>query len=172
LDDIVLRAMLKWPDTPDVYGWLRLDRRGRWRIRTETASGPMFEPIANAALNAFIGRNYAVDARGCWYFQNGPQRVFVALEYTPFVFSLGAQGLADQRGMPAGRVDAAWLDEEGTLVLEAGPVVGVLDDRDLGAFADALAEGYFPIPEGRLQVGSVPRIELQGRFGFRPDPAA
>lgn len=168
----MLRAMLKWPDTPDVYGWLRLDRRGRWRIRTERAAGTGFEPIANAALNDFIGRNYASDARGSWYFQNGPQRAYVALEYAPFVFHLGAEGLADHRGRPAGRVTAAWLDEEGALVLEAGPGVGVLDDRDLGTFADALAEGYFPVQEGRLAVGSVSRAELPARFGFRPDPAA
>lgn len=164
--------MLKWPDTPDVYGWLRLDRRGRWRIRTETAAGPAFEPITNPALNDFIGRNYAADARGCWYFQNGPQRAFVSLEYAPFVFRLGAEGLADQRGRPAGRVAAAWLDEEGALVLEAGPGVGVLDDRDLGTYADALVAGHFPTPEGRIPVGSVARVELPARFGFRPDPAA
>jgi len=47
MDEIVLRSMAKWPDVPAVYGWLALDRRGSFRIKT--ASG-RFERIANAAL--------------------------------------------------------------------------------------------------------------------------
>ena len=27
MDDAVLRSMAKWPNVPDVYGWLSLDRR-------------------------------------------------------------------------------------------------------------------------------------------------
>ena len=33
-------------------------------------------------LIEFIGRNYAADAQGQWFFQNGPQRVYVCLLYT------------------------------------------------------------------------------------------
>src|SRR5690242_19491998 len=71
MDEIVLRSMAKWPNVPDVYGWLSLDRRGNWLIKNER--------IGNLAFREFIGRNYQPDARGCWYFQNGPQRVFVKL---------------------------------------------------------------------------------------------
>jgi len=77
MDEIVSRSMLKWPDVPAVYGWLSLDRRGNWMIKTVAGR---FERIANAAVREFIGRNYAADAEGRWYFQNGPQRVFVALD--------------------------------------------------------------------------------------------
>jgi len=69
MDEIVSRSMLKWPDVPAVYGWLSLDRRGNWAIKT---AGGRFERIANAAVREFIGRNYAADAEGRWYFQNGP----------------------------------------------------------------------------------------------------
>jgi hypothetical protein len=31
----------------------------------------------------FIQRNYDHDAQGQWFFQNGPQRVYVELEATP-----------------------------------------------------------------------------------------
>lgn len=34
------RALDKWPNVPALYGWLPLDRHGRWRIRGETISGP------------------------------------------------------------------------------------------------------------------------------------
>jgi hypothetical protein len=62
---------------PAVYGWLALDRRGRWLLKEP--AGARFSGVGNVALREFIGRKYAVDERGCWYFQNGPQRVYVAL---------------------------------------------------------------------------------------------
>src|SRR2546429_4505735 len=58
MDEIVLRSMLKWPDVPAVYGWLSLDRRGNWMIKTVAGR---FERIAHAAVREFIGRNYASD---------------------------------------------------------------------------------------------------------------
>ena len=77
MDDIVLRGMAKWPNVPAVYGWLSLDRRGQWLLQGER--------ISNPTVTAFIGRNYERDERGCWFFQNGPQRVFVQLDYAPLV---------------------------------------------------------------------------------------
>ncbi|HMN64893.1 MAG TPA: DUF2946 family protein, partial [Burkholderiaceae bacterium] len=32
MDEQVLHAMARWPDVPAVWGWLRLDRRGRWLL--------------------------------------------------------------------------------------------------------------------------------------------
>ena len=33
-----MRAMAKWPNVPVAYGWLNLDRRGRWSIKVGTVS--------------------------------------------------------------------------------------------------------------------------------------
>jgi DUF2946 family protein len=143
MDEIVIRGMLKWPNVPAVYGWLSLDRRGSWKIRNVSGR---FERIANPAVNEFIGRNYAADAEGRWYFQNGPQRVFVALDYTPWVYRLddsGAGLLAHTGAAPRG-LEAVFLDEAGTLLLKAGLGVGVLLDRDLSAFVERLTD-----PQGR-----------------------
>lgn len=41
--------------------------------------------IAHAILNDFIARNYACDEQGRYFFQNGPQRVFITLDATPWV---------------------------------------------------------------------------------------
>ncbi len=172
MDELVLRSMLKWPDVPAVYGWLRLDRRGAWRIRIAPAAAePVFESIGNAALNEFIGRNYAADERGCWFFQNGPQRVYVTLAYAPFAYRFDGECLTDQCGRLQTAVDGAWLDEEGSLVLQAGGRLGVLDDRDLAAIADSLATGYFPIGGARVPLGALARRELGRRFGFVADPS-
>ena len=133
MDEIVLRAMAKWPKVPAVYGWLSLDRRGRWRLRGE--------PLTHAATLRFINRNYAGDGRGRWYFQNGPQRVFVSLDYMPFVLSLDADaGLQTHTGSPVRTLCAAALDDEGNLLLvcEHGP--GVLDDRDLLAASEGFMD--------------------------------
>ena len=138
MDDIVLRGMAKWPNVPAVYGWLSLDRRGQWLIKGER--------ISNTTVTEFIGRNYERDDRGCWFFQNGPQRVFVELDYAPFVLRVvSAEGapleLATQIGKAAGSIEGAWLDEDGSLLLAMRDGPGVVDDRDLdrltACFVDA-----------------------------------
>ena len=151
MDDIVARSMAKWPDVPDVYGWLSLDRRGNWLIKGER--------IGNAALRDFISRNYAADARGCWYFQNGPQRVFVALAYTPLVLHFEAEALLDHCGRPF-ESEQAYLDEEGSVLMAGKPGIGLLDDRDLAGYADQAGE----LPE-------IPSKQVAERFSFVPNPS-
>lgn len=128
MDDIVVRGMAKWPNVPAVYGWLSLDRRGGWRIKGER--------IANPGVSEFIGRNYEHDAGGRWFLQNGPQRVFVALDYTPFVYRIvgtATQVLALEchTGGTVNAVNGGWLDENGVLLLETEHGIGLVHDRDL-----------------------------------------
>ena len=120
MDQSVLRSMAKWPDVADVYGWLSLDRRGNWLLKGER--------ISNQALKDFISRNYTSDAKGRWYFQNGPQRVFVALAYTPLVVHFEGAALFDHCGrrfQPA----HSFLDDEGCVLMQGRPGIGLLDDR-------------------------------------------
>ncbi|RAC61933.1 DUF2946 family protein, partial [Burkholderia multivorans] len=118
MDDIVKQALAKWPNVPHCTGWLLLDRRGTWRLRDEAAqaAGELGSPIRHAALIAFIGRNYECDAHGQWFFQNGPQRVYVELAYTPWIVRLaerdGQLSLTDHTGAPF-EPDEAWLDDAG-----------------------------------------------------------
>ena len=155
MDETVLRSMAKWPDVPDVYGWLSLDRRGNWLIKGER--------IGNAALREFIGRNYQPDARGCWYFQNGPQRVFVKLAYTPLVARLENGSLVDHCGRAFGEPQGIWLDDEGSILLAGALGPAVLDDRDLAAFVD----GFGRAPEALPRIS---RAGVSGKFGFAPEP--
>lgn len=133
MDATVLAAMARWPDVPDVYGWLALDERGRWRLRGE--------PIGNAALNEFIGRNYACDRRGAWYFQNGPQRVFVELACTPWILRLTGTGtLETHTGRPFDSLARAWLDDRGRLLVSGAAGLGLVHDRDLAAVLQGLVD--------------------------------
>jgi hypothetical protein len=152
MDEIVLRSLAKWPNVPDVYGWLSLDRRGNWLIKNEK--------IGNVALREFISRNYQPDARGCWYFQNGPQRVFVKLAYAPLVVHFEGEALLDQCGRPFSPQEA-FTDEEGSVLFSGEPGAALLDDRDLERFADRA--GHIQ----RLRCAEVP-----ARFGFVADPAS
>ncbi len=165
MDDIVKQALAKWPNVPHCYGWLNLDARGNWRMRDERAQHLNLpgDKLTNAALLGFIVRNYDSDEHGCWYFQNGPQRVYVNLEATPYIArtepaagdpaagdpatggtaasepaaGAPAVGYVLHTGAPMGPIDAAWLTETGALVLRSGAIVAQLDDRDL---AQALSQ--------------------------------
>jgi hypothetical protein len=187
MDDSVLRALAKWPDVPAAYGWLALDRRGNWSIKGER--------IGNPALVDFIGRNYGHDERGRWFFQNGPQSVFVRLEYTPYVLRTGraASGLTlrTHTGMPAWP-RAAWLDDAGSLLVAFGDSVGVVHGHDLAetlsflrdargaALPDDALEALLQASEapavvlamdgGTVPVGRIEATALPERFGFDPEP--
>ena len=139
MDEIVTQSIAKWPNVPDCYGWLGLDARGHWRMRDEAAQSLNLagDKIVHAALLGFIARNYAHDERGCWYFQNGPQRVYLNLESTPYIARTdAAQGFVLHTGQPLGNIDEVFLSESGALILRGDGIVAQLDDRD---FAQAMA---------------------------------
>jgi hypothetical protein len=150
MDEIVVRSLAKWPNVPAVYGWLDLDRRGNWLIKGQR--------IGNVALREFIARNYAVDGRGCWFFQNGPQRVFVRLAYTPFVMHHRGEALFDHCGRPIEALET-FLDDEGSVLVRGPHGIGLLDDRDL--------ERYAEIGE---RLPRIARAEVEARFGFVSNP--
>ena len=125
----VLNAMAKWPDVPDVYGWLELDRHGRWLLRGE--------PITHPQSKAFIAKNYGVDPRGCWFFQNGPQRVFVELACTPWIFHWVSPHWCHQGGERVAQVYRALIDPDGLLLLDTNWGPGLVNHLDL-AFAASL----------------------------------
>jgi hypothetical protein len=155
MDASVLAAIAKWPNVPDVYGWLALTARGQWRL--------CGEPIANAAIRDFIGRNYASDRRGRWYFQNGPQRVYVALELAPWVFRVQPNGhlYTFVRSAPRRLLGAALVDgEHFVLLTELG--AGNVDDRDCGCLLEALVDER----GRRLDDAAVERVLFDGEHAL------
>lgn len=128
MDDIVRQAMAKWPDVPAVHGWLALDRRGNWLLKRES--------ISNEGLNAYISRNYLHDDTGCWFFQNGPQRVYVDLDYTPFVYRVTSGlhaplALTTHNGEHVSTLHGAWIDEQGAILLHTDRGIGLVHDQDI-----------------------------------------
>ncbi|MFZ6733647.1 DUF2946 family protein [Undibacterium sp. Ji42W] len=200
MDDIVKAAMAKWPNVPHCYGWLALDARGNWRMRDERSQAFNLpgDPIRNAALLAFITRNYLCNEEGCWYFQNGPQRVYVDLEATPYIANTTADGnFSLQHGEQAFTPELAFLDPQGRLQLSSGNILAQLDDRDLalclpwltlGAqsvsdeellqwLEDASTPGELQLrppgmPDLRVEVQRCEEGQLMREFGFVQKPRA
>ncbi len=191
MDDLVLRGMAKWPNVPSVYGWLSLDRRGHWLLKGGR--------IANPGIAAFFGRNYSCDEQGRWFFQNGPQRVFVALDYTPHVYRVtsatsNALTLASHSGTLVQTIHAAYIDETGQLLLDTNLGIGLMHDTDLETLVprfsltgkptdeDALAATLDALQGGedvalelnlgstRIPVKPVRSSDVPARFGFIARP--
>jgi len=175
MDEIVKQGMAKWPNVPAVYGWLGLDRRGHWLIKGAR--------IANTIVADFIGRNYECDVQGRWFFQNGPQRVFVALAYAPFVYRMvpdaapeAQQRMQTHTGRTVTRVDGAWIDEAGIVLIATEHGIGLMDDRDLerllpcftNASSDALPEDAIGAAIERLQAGTGAGLHLRYRENLVP----
>ncbi len=133
MDEWVVNALKRWPNVPALFGWLGLDRRGRWLVQGETISHPRIVEVIN--------RNYAADEHGRWYFQNGPQRGYMQLESTPLILYVSDDGerLVTHTGLAIEQLREAHIDEEGSLVIvtEHGP--GELRGTDLQWALDRLS---------------------------------
>lgn len=169
MDDIVRQAMAKWPHVPHCYGWLGLDERGNWYMRDDRVqlAGPFPQAkgslLRHEKLIDFIHRNYECDEQGQWYFQNGPQRVYVELQATPWIWRLTPQRIASHTGRPA-QVRACLVDEAGRMYLETDLGIGLVHTQDMVQAADA-------IESGQWQAQDVRAAELPARYGFVRSPA-
>lgn len=177
MDDIVRQAIAKWPNVPHCFGWLGLDARGGWYMRDDPAqaAGPFAAAdggtprsrgslLRHDKLIDFIQRNYESDAQGQWFFQNGPQRVYVELEATPLIWRVHADfSVAAHTGVPA-QPRRCLLDESGRLYLDTAQGFGLVHTQDVGLAADALEQGRWPAPED-VQASSLP-----GTFGYVRSP--
>ncbi|MCE1249725.1 MAG: DUF2946 family protein [Comamonadaceae bacterium] len=171
MDDIVKQALAKWPQVPACHGWLGLDARGRWYLRDAQvqAQGPFPQVrgtlVEHEKLLAFIGRNYEPDAQGCWFFQNGPQRVYVELEATPWIWRLSAEGTVNAHTGIAALVHECLLDEAGRGYLCTDRGLGLVHSLDVPLLAQWLEDGRWPLTE-------VQSADLPLRYGFVRSPAA
>jgi hypothetical protein len=177
---IDLSAIAKWPNVPACYDWLSLDRRGDWRLQGER--------VTHRGLIEFMNRQYGSDETGRWFVQNGPQRVYVALAVTPWVYHRAGDAFVSHTGQAAGDIKAVFLDEEGSVLLDTTLGIGLLDDRDLPAFLDQCRKGtnatvdeknwlkmisgeaIADIRWGRLPVQPIQRNDVAGRFNFQTNP--
>ncbi len=175
----IQHAISKWPNVPACYDWLSLDRRGDWRLQGER--------VMHGGLINFINRQYSCDESGCWFLQNGPQRVFVALAYTPWVLRREGEIFVSHTGLPAESLKAIYLDEEGNILLDSELGIGLLDDRELAKFigecqdANEQAPGeqaFLDLMNGnsgqiywqKIALQPITAVDVPKRYKFNPQP--
>lgn len=175
MDDIVRQALAKWPNVPACHGWLGLDARGGWYMRDDRVQalggfasglpGAKGSLLRHDKLVEFIGRNYEATPDGRWFFQNGPQRVYVELEAAPWVMRVGADfSVTTHTGLLA-QTRTCWLDEHGRVYLDTDLGLGLVHTQDVACAADAIEQGrWMPQP--------VLADDLPARFGFVRSPAS
>ena len=170
MDDIVKAALAKWPNVPHCYGWLGLDARGNWYMRDDKtqAQGPFVQSkgslLRHDKLIDFIQRNYEADAEGRWFFQNGPQRVYVELEATPYIWRIGDDFAVTAHSGPTAQVRSCLVDDTGRVYLDADIGFGLVHTLDVGQLANAVEQGLW-------QPQEVLASSLPERFGYVPSPA-
>lgn len=171
MDDIVRQAMAKWPNVPHCWAWLGLDARGNWYMRDDRvqAAGPFPQSkgslLRHDKLIDFIHRNYERDEAGQWFFQNGPQRVYVELEAAPYIWRIGPDGAIRSHTGRSAAVKTAVIDDEGRVYLATDIGFGLVHTLDVEAAANAIEQGLWPLQE-------IPAARLPERFGFVRSPDA
>ena len=201
MDEQVFRSLIKWPNVPDCFGWLALDRRGQWRMRDEFAQQNKLsgQVITHLALNEFISRNYVCDHLGRYFFQNGPQRVFITLDATPWIARItpSAEGLqlitqchspvepssalCDESGniYIVGKVHQLIYIQENQFFKEDCETVALLHDHDLDHFSQ-LAKlrkeacsygGSWNWQSKQLPLDPIRSEEIASRFKFIAIPS-
>ena len=175
MDEIVKAALVKWPDVPDCYGWLGLDARGNWYMRDDRAqtAGPFAGEgssvqskgslLKHEKLIEFIQRNYESDALGQWFFQNGPQCVYVELEAAPWIWRINAGASVQDHAGRVAIVEQCLVDEKGYLYLLTDTGFGLVHTQDMNQAADAVEQGVWRVHE-------VDSASLETRFGFVRSP--
>jgi hypothetical protein len=203
MDEQVLRSLIKWPNVPHCFGWLALDRRGQWRMRDEYAQANQLpgNAVQHPALNEFISRNYAHDGLGKYFFQNGPQRVFVTLDASPWIARMIPSESGPQLLTQCGtKIEAqgALSDEKGNIYVYgmllqslADPTdekgfhqkemlsVALLHDHDLDLFSDQSKvqegacsfRGVWQWHNKDLPIEPIYSAELSQRFQFIKAPS-
>lgn len=170
MDDIVKQAIAKWPNVPDCFGWMGLDARGRWYMRDDATQAAGTFPqsrgslLLHEKLIAFIERNYEADEQGHWFFQNGPQRVYVELEATPWVWRVDAVGQIHSHTGQSAEYRACVIDESGYLYLETDLGLGIVHTLDMEYAADAVDRGEWSPQE--KQAADLPNL-----YGFVCHPS-
>ena len=202
MDEQVLRSLIKWPNVPHCFGWLALERRGQWRMGDEFSQANQLagSVIQHAALNDFISRNYAHDSLGRYFFQNGPQRVFITLDATPYITRIipcesGLQlltqcgteikpqgALSDEKGniYITGLLEQSLSDQiDGAVFTKTESLsVALLHDHDLDLFSDQSKviedacsfRGSWQWQGNQLPIEPIHSSELANRFNFIKTP--
>jgi hypothetical protein len=150
-----------------------LNRRGQWLLPEGL--------ITNLRLIEYIGDRYHYDpGTKCMVVENGPQKIFVTLEYTPWIYRItpgrkGERIFTTHTGKAVLDLKEAFVDEAGNLLLLSEWGIGVFADTDLALLIPWLSEKeesfLLSLPSGKeLTLRQIHSQELPWRFHYQPSP--
>jgi hypothetical protein len=140
----------------------RAQAQGSFASKIPDAKGSL---LKHEKLIDFIGRNYATDAQGQWYFQNGPQRVYVELEATPWIWRISPDGSVRSHSGQAAQCAAAYVDEAGYAYLQTDVGFGLVHTQDVALAAQSIEAGTWTLEP-------CARADLPRRFHYVAHPQA
>jgi hypothetical protein len=114
-------------------------------------------------LIEFIHRNYEADALGRWYFQNGPQRVYIELEATPYIWRIGDDFAVSSHTGTWTQVNKCLADEKGKVYLYTSLGLGLVHTLDVPRAAQALELGKWTLEDAV-------EAELPAQYGYVMSP--
>jgi hypothetical protein len=169
MDEIVIQSMLKWPNVPACFGWLGLSSRGDWFLRDDLAQskGSFVQSkgskLQHRKLIEFINRNYQCNELGCYYFQNGPQKVFVELETAPYILRVqNDSSITTHTGLGFIPVQC-FVDEQGRVYLQSETGLGIVHTLDMNLIVDQILDN-------KLKPIDTTTEKLEARFKFIKSP--
>ena len=119
--------------------------------------------LGHEKLIDFIQRNYESDAQGQWYFQNGPQRVYVELEITPHIWRIENDfSVMAHTGVMA-EVHKILVDENGRVYLDTTLGLGLVHTLDVARAAQAIEMGRWTLEDAEAR-------ELPARYAYELSP--
>ena len=119
--------------------------------------------LQHEKLIDFIGRNYEPEQEGRWFFQNGPQRVYVELEATPWIWRIQPDETLQTHTGRTARMQRCFVDEFGYFYVDTEIGFGLVHTQDMH-----LALG--PIESGLWVPQEVTRATLSQQFGYIRSP--
>ena len=138
----------------------RVQQRGHFQSGLPGSKGSLLQ---HEKLIDFIHRNYQADEQGRWFFQNGPQKVFVELASTPLVWRLDEHFVPTSHTGARTQVLACLVDEMGHVYLHTKMGFGLVHSLDVGLVAEAVEQGIWTLETCQA-------MDLPKRFGFVISP--
>lgn len=169
VDELVQKALARWPNVPAIAGWLKLNMQGEWLL---TGHAQENLTIGHSGILNFIARNYSCEADGRFYFQNGPQKAYVHLAYTPWVYRIYQLANGDlMLGTHTGLIGwplAFYQDEQGRVLINGEHGAGLLHSNDVNVLAVGLQEHSKVVSHtATWAVPDAPSSLVSARIGLR-----
>ncbi len=121
--------------------------------------------LRHEKLIDFIHRNYEAEELGRWYFQNGPQRVYIELEATPHIWRIGDDFSVSSHTGTWTQVNKSLVDENGKVYLHTTVGLGLVHTLDVPRAAQAIEMERWTLEE-------VVAGDLPAQYGYVMSPQA